>query len=50
MAALNGYDASAMDALMHFPHVRIAVVEAQRNECLRNGGHDGGVWIHHGIQ
>ncbi|MFB9269161.1 hypothetical protein ACFFWD_39645 [Bradyrhizobium erythrophlei] len=24
MAALNRYDASAMDALMHFPHVRIA--------------------------
>ena len=24
MAALNRYDASAMDALMHFPHVRLA--------------------------
>jgi len=24
MAALNSYDASAMDGLMHFPHVRIA--------------------------
>ena len=24
MAALNRHDASAMDALMHFPHVRIA--------------------------
>ena len=24
MAALNRYDAPAMDALMHFPHVRIA--------------------------
>jgi hypothetical protein len=24
MAALNRYDAAAMDALMHFPHVRIA--------------------------
>ncbi|VIO71831.1 hypothetical protein CI1B_71260 [Bradyrhizobium ivorense] len=24
MAALNRYDAAAMDALMHFPHVRLA--------------------------
>ncbi|QPF87208.1 hypothetical protein IC762_13345 [Bradyrhizobium genosp. L] len=24
MAALNSYDAAAMDALMHFPHVRMA--------------------------
>ena len=24
MAALNGYDASAMDSTMHFPHVRFA--------------------------
>ena len=24
MAALNAYDAEAMDATMHFPHVRLA--------------------------
>jgi hypothetical protein len=35
---------------IEFPHVRIAVINAQRNERLRNGGNDGGVWIHHGIQ
>ena len=33
-----------------FPEMRIAEINPQGNERVRDGGDDGGVWIRHGIQ